>query len=337
MKALVITGPGATEYRELAEPVPGPGEVLLEVRYVGLCGSDLASFRGSNPLVSYPRVPGHEVSGVVSLPGPDVAVAAGTPALVVPYSSCGRCSACSIGRANACRENRTLGVQRDGALTERLVVPASKLLMSRTLDLRAMTLVEPVAVGWHAAARARAVAGTTVAVFGCGVVGLGAVAGASARGARVIAIDVAERKLELARAAGADQTIDSTHGGLHQALSDLTNGNGPEVCIEAIGLPETFRACVDEVAFAGRVVYVGYTKRPVEYETKLFVQKELDIMGSRNALPADFAGVLSHYESGAFPVEALVTRTVPFAEAGAALAAWDGDPSVVTKILVRMM
>ncbi len=337
MKALVITGPGAMDYRELPEPVPGPGEVLLDVRYVGLCGSDLSSFRGLNPLVSYPRVPGHEVSGVVSRADSVVAIAPGTAALVVPYSSCGRCSACASGRANACRENRTLGVQRDGALTERLAVPASKLLTSRTLDLRAMALVEPVAVGWHAAARARVVAGTTVAVFGCGVVGLGAIAGASARGARVFAIDVAERKLELARAAGAEATIDATRGGLHQVLSEITNGHGPEVCIEAIGLPETFRACVDEVAFAGRVVYVGYTKRPVEYETKLFVQKELDIMGSRNALPADFAGVLAHYESGAFPVEALVTRTVPFAEAGAALAAWDGDPSVVTKILVGMI
>jgi 2-desacetyl-2-hydroxyethyl bacteriochlorophyllide A dehydrogenase len=336
MRALVIASPGVTEYRELAEPVPGAGEVLLDVRYVGLCGSDLASFRGHNPLVSYPRVPGHEVSGVVSRVGADVNVSPGSSALVVPYSSCGRCSACASARPNACRANQTLGVQRDGALTQRLVVPASKLLTSRVLDLRAMALVEPLAVGWHAAVRGRVASGTTVAVFGCGVVGLGAIACASARGARVVAIDVAAAKLELARVAGAAATIDSSCSGVHQALAALTDDHGPQVCIEAVGLPETFRACVDEVAFAGRVVYVGYTKRPVEYETKLFVQKELDIMGSRNALPADFAGLLAHYEKGAFAVDALVTRTVPFTEAGAALAAWDREPGAVTKILVEV-
>ncbi len=336
MKALVIANPGRTDYREIPEPVVGPGEVLLDVRYVGFCGSDLSSFRGLNPLVTYPRVPGHEVSGVVAQAGPGVAVPPGTSALVVPYSSCGRCSACGCGRPTACRENQTLGVQRDGALTERLVVPASKLLTSSALDLRAMALVEPLAVGWHAGNRARVEAGTTVAVFGCGVVGLGAIACASARGARVVAVDVAASKLELARSAGASGTIDSSRGGLHETLSALTAGHGPEVCIEAVGLPETFRACVEEVAFTGRVVCVGYTKRPVECETKLFVQKELDIMGSRNALAADFAGLLAFYESGAFPIEALITRTVPFAEAGAALAAWDREPGLVTKILVEI-
>ena len=123
---------------------------------------------------------------------------------------------------------------------------------------------------------------------------------------------------------------------MHERLQQLTNGDGPGVIIEAVGLPQTFRAAVEEVSFAGRVVYIGYAKKPVEYETKYFVQKELDILGSRNATPADFQNVIRLLENGTFPVAELITRTVPLAEAGAALQAWSENPAAVTKIQVAL-
>jgi threonine dehydrogenase-like Zn-dependent dehydrogenase len=338
MKALFIREPGRTEIREIPRPTPGRGDARLRVKYVGFCGSDLSTFRGLNPLVSYPRIPGHEVSGVIESVGPDVStdLAPGTAVLVVPYTQCGECSACRQGRANACQRNQTLGVQRDGALTEEIVVSAEKLVASSGLDLRAMALVEPLAVGWHASARGRVAAGDTVAVFGCGMVGLGAVAGASAQGARVIAIDVADEKLELARAMGAVETIRTDVESARERLQSLTGGWGPDVLVEAVGLPETFRACVEEAAFAGRVVYVGYAKKVVEYETKLFVQKELDILGSRNATPDDFMSVLGWLKRGSLPLDKVITRTVSFAEAGDALAMWDRGAASVTRIMVRI-
>jgi Zn-dependent alcohol dehydrogenases len=160
MKSLFITEPGKTEIREVARPEPGRGEVRVRVRYLGYCGSDLNTFRGLNPLVSYPRVPGHELAGVIVAVGPEVSegFVAGTPVLVVPYTNCGECSACRKERPNACRNNQTLGVQRDGGLAEEIVVPVSKLLTSRRLSLREMVLVEPLSVGWHAARRGRAAA-----------------------------------------------------------------------------------------------------------------------------------------------------------------------------------
>jgi 2-desacetyl-2-hydroxyethyl bacteriochlorophyllide A dehydrogenase len=338
MKSLFITAPGRTEMREVARPEPGRGEVRVRVRYLGYCGSDLNTFRGLNPLVSYPRVPGHEVAGVIDAVGPEVPddFAPGLQVIVVPYTSCGECSACRKGRPNACRNNQTLGVQRDGALAEEVVVPLTKLLRSRHLSLRDMVLVEPLSVGWHAARRGRAAAGETVVVFGCGMVGLGAIAGAAAAGARVIAVDVAEAKLGVGRAAGAAVTINSKTDDLHQRLQALTEGRGPDLLIEGVGLPETFRACVEEACFAGRVVYVGYAKEPVEYATKNFVMKEVDIMGSRNATPDDFRGVIAHLEAGGFPVDAVITHVVSFAEAGAALAMWDKNPGTVTKIVVDL-
>lgn len=338
MKSLVITEPGRTEIREVAQPELGRGQVRVRVSYLGFCGSDLNTFRGFNPLVSYPRVPGHEVVGVIDAVGQDVSAefAPGMQVIVVPYTNCGTCSACRKGRPNACRNNQTLGVQRDGAFTEQIVVPATKLLTSRKLSLRDMVLVEPLSVGWHAATRGRITAGETVVVFGCGMVGLGAIAGASAAGARVVAVDVDDGKLAIARRAGAAETINSRTANLHERLQALTENHGPDLLIEGVGLPETFRACVDEACFAGRVVYVGYAKEPVQYATKNFVMKELDIMGSRNATADDFRGVIAYLEAGRFPIDAVVTQVVPFADAGAALAKWAANPAAVTKIVVEL-
>ncbi len=335
MKAVVLEGPGQATLKTLPKPpAAGEDEILLRVRMVGLCGSDLNSYRGRNPLVSFPRIPGHEVAAVVAEPNPvHPEWPAGTPVTLSPYTNCGLCAACLRGRPNACQFNQTLGVQRDGALTEFIAVPASRLYRAH-LTLKELCLVEPLTVGFHAAARGRVAAGDTVAVFGCGGVGLGAVAGAAFRGATVIGLDLDDAKLATARKAGAAHTLHTASGNLHAQLAELTEGRGPDVVIEAIGLPETFRAAVDEVAFTGRVVYIGYAKEQVAYETRLFVQKELDILGSRNALPEDFRDVIRMLEAHRFPVEEAVTHSVPMEEAPAILEAWNREPARFTKIMI---
>ena len=337
MKAVVLEGPGQAAVKDVAAPAgAGVGEVLLQVRKVGLCGSDLNSYRGRNPLVNYPRVPGHEVAATVAETNPLAPEwTAGTAVTLSPYSNCGKCASCLRGRPNACEFNQTLGVQRDGALTEWISVPASRLFRAN-LTLKELCLVEPLTVGFHAAARGRATAGDTVAVFGCGGVGLGAVAGAVFRGATVIGIDLDDAKLETARKAGAAHSINTAEGDLHTQLAELTGGRGPDVIIEAIGLPQTFRAAVEEVAFTGRVVYIGYAKEQVAYETRLFVQKELDILGSRNAQPEDFRDVIRMLEAHRFPVEEAVTHMVPIEEAPAILEAWSREPARFTKIMVEV-
>ena len=333
MKALSLVAPGELRMTDVQEPQSNNGDLLLSVAMVGLCGSDLNSFRGNNPLVSYPRILGHEIAATV-VEG-SASVPAGTRVTVSPYTSCGRCAACRRGRENACQFNETFGVQRDGAMTELLRVPAAKVYPSQ-LSLKELCIVEPLTVGTHAAARGRVTASDVVAVFGCGGVGLGAIAAAAYRGARTVAIDVDDAKLAIAKAAGATDLIHSQRENLHARLVELTEGRGPDVIIEAIGLPETFRASVEEVAFTGRVVYIGYAKQPVSYETKLFVQKELDIMGSRNALPADFAEVIAMLEAGRFPVDAAVSAIIDLDETPAMMAKWSASPSLFTKIMVQV-
>lgn len=337
MKAFYITQPGDSAIRELPEPTPNAGEVLLQTKIIGLCGTDLSTYRGKNPLVSYPRIPGHEIAATIIAVGEGVPLSfkPGATVTAYPNTSCGRCASCLRGRTNACKFNETLGVQRDGAMKNLFTIPWQKLVDAAGLSLRELSVVEPLAVGFHAASRGRVAASDTVAVIGVGMVGLGAIASAAARGARAIAIDLDERKLDLARRAGATHSIESKSQDVHSELLRLTENRGPDVVIEAVGVPDTYRLAIDEVAHTGRVVYIGWAKEPISFDTKLFVHKELDILGSRNYLD-EFPGVIDLLQTGRFPVEATISRTVPLSDAGAALNEWSQSPESFTKILVEM-
>jgi threonine dehydrogenase-like Zn-dependent dehydrogenase len=337
VKAVAVQEPGKATLIDIPEPSSTSREALLQIRMIGLCGTDLNTFRGKNPLVTFPRVLGHEVAATILHPGSKLSdnLREGTAVTLAPYTACGQCASCLRGRPNACTSNQTLGVQRDGALTERIAIPAEK-LYTAPLSFKELCLVEPLTVGFHAATRGRVTNRDTVAVFGCGGVGLGAISASAFHGARVIAIDMDDAKLEIARKAGATEFIHSGKEDLHCRLSKLTEGRGPDCIIEAIGLPHTFRASVEEVAFTGRVVYIGYAKEPVAYETSLFVQKELDILGSRNALPADFREVIRMLEERRFPVNDVISAVVPIEDAPEMLRQWSSNPAAFTKILVQV-
>jgi 2-desacetyl-2-hydroxyethyl bacteriochlorophyllide A dehydrogenase len=337
MKAVVVHEPGKVTLADIPEPSSSSGETLLQIRMIGLCGTDLNTFRGKNPLVTFPRVLGHEVAATILRAGSGLAndLREGSAVTLAPYTACGQCASCLRGRPNACTSNQTLGVQRDGALTERIAIPAEK-LYGANLSLKELCLVEPLTVGFHSATRGRVTKRDTVAVLGCGGVGLGAISASAFHGARVIAIDMDDAKLEIARKAGATELIHSSKEDLHSRLSNLTDGRGPDCIIEAIGLAHTFRASVEEVAFTGRVVYIGYSKEPVAYETSLFVQKELDILGSRNALPNDFREVIRMLEERRFPVDDVISAIVPIEEAPEILRQWSSNPAAFTKIMVQV-
>lgn len=337
MKAICLVAPKHVEMIDVPEPEVGPEDVLIDIGWVGLCGSDLNAYRGLSPMVTYPRIPGHEVSGVVARVGEHVpeTIAPGADVTVSPYSHCGRCTACRAGRPNCCRHNQTLGVQRDGALCERIAIHHSKIFTGKQLAGPELALVEPLSVGYHAANRGRVSRNDRVLVLGCGAVGLGAVAAAARKGARAIAVDVDDDKLELAKKLGATDTANSLREDVPARIGGLTEGDGVDVAIEAVGLPATYRMAVEVVAYAGRVVCIGYAKEDVAFETRLFVSKELDIMGSRNALDV-IPDVISMLEERQRPFADLVTRETQFADAVQTFADWSADPGRITKILVRV-
>jgi threonine dehydrogenase-like Zn-dependent dehydrogenase len=337
MKALKIEGMERCVFHDVAEPAPGPGEVLIDVRHVGLCGSDLATFTGLNPLVALPRIPGHEIGAEIICTGADVPAeyAPGRRVIAVPYTACGTCTSCRQGRVNACRFNRTLGVQQDGGLSEKFVLPWRKLILNDKLAPRHLALVEPLSVGFHAVARGRIASADRVVVIGCGMIGMGAIIGAAARGATVIAIDVSASKLEFATRWGAAHIIDSAREDVAARVADLTGGDGADVVIEAVGLPATFTQAIDIVCFCGRVVYIGYCKAPVAYDTKFFNLKELDIMGSRNATAEDFCAVIAYLEGRDRAPDDLISKVFPFSDAEQALPHWVKERASTLKIVIE--
>jgi threonine dehydrogenase-like Zn-dependent dehydrogenase len=337
MKAISLLGPRRVEIIHIDEPEMGAEDVLVEVHYVGLCGSDLSMYRGAFAIASYPRIPGHEVSGIIIDKGhrvPD-SIGVGDRVTLSPYSQCGICPACRAGRTNCCQFNETLGLQRDGAMVQRFALHYSKVSSSTVLSLPELALVEPLCVGYHAANRGRVTEMDTVLVLGCGTIGVGVIAAAARKGATVIAVDCDAAKLEQARQFGARHVVDSSAQDVLAVVTELTDTEGVSVAVEAIGLSETFRLAVEAVAFAGRVVYVGYAKGETCYDTTHFVRKELDILGSRNALRV-FPAVVRMMEKRRQPFANLVTRVYPFDETELALHDWDAAPGEFTKILIEV-
>jgi threonine dehydrogenase-like Zn-dependent dehydrogenase len=337
MKALFLTQVGKSEVFEIEKPIPKSGEVLLKVEMVGFCGGDMNGFKGLFPLQEYPNILGHEVGAVIEELGEDVPshLRIGSKVTLYPYLACGTCVACRKGRPNACKTNKTMGVRRPGAMTRFVCAPWQDLFVSDQLNVRELALAEPLTVGFHAVARGRVDSQDIVAVLGCGIVGLGAVAAAVNRDATVIAIDLDDTKLEIARKIGVANTINPSKEDLHQRLQEITNGDGPDVIIEAVGSPSTYRSAVEEVAFLGRVVCIGYAKAPVEFNTSLFVQKEMEILGSRNCVgKSDFPEVLSYLEAKKFPVEDVISKVISIDEGPETLKSWAENPQGIIKIMI---
>lgn len=337
MKAVQIVSPEKVQILDVEKPALQPDEVLLKIEYVGFCGSDLNTFLGKNPMVKMPVVPGHEVGAVIEAKGEQVPdnLAIGQVVTVNPYTNCGKCASCRNRRYNACQHNETLGVQRNGAMCEYIALPWQKVIPADGMSTRDCALIEPMSVGFHAVSNACVVDNDIVMVIGCGMVGLGAVVRAALRGATVVAVDLDDEKLALAKEVGAKYVINSKTTNVHDEMMRISQGFGADVVIEAVGNPMTYNMAIDEVSFTGRVVYIGYAKSEVSFQTKLFVQKELTIRGSRNALPEDFRAVISYLNQNNFPYSKFISKIVKPEEAETALNEWAAQPQKVFRILVE--
>lgn len=328
MKAIEIQTPGNVAVVDVEKPSAKSGEVLLKLDYVGFCGSDLNTYRGGNAMVTFPRIPGHEIGATIVELGSDVPsqLKVGQTVTVNPYTNCGHCASCRRGRVNACENNETLGVQRNGAMQEFISLPWQKIIPCGSVSVRDAALIEPMSVGFHAVDRGRVADTDTVMVIGCGMVGLGAVVRAVMRGATVIAADLDDEKLAIARQLGATYTYNT---------ATEWNLPTPDVVIEAVGAAPTYQLAVNRVAFTGRIVCIGYAKADISLTTSLFVKKELDIMGSRNANPSDFEAVIKYLTNSDAPVEKFISRIIEPQQSAEALKTWAEAPGKVFRILVK--
>ena len=316
MKAYVLTKAYEIEEVEIDEPViSAPDDVLISVKVVGICGSDMLSYQGKHELLTYPRVLGHEFSGIVEAVGAGVTgVKAGDQVVVEPLLSCGECMPCRTGDYNVCVNLKVLGVHADGACQEKVLVKADrvfKLASSATLEEGAM--VEPLCVGLEVSRRGRLSIEDTLVIFGAGAIGLCALKVAKCyRARKVISVDVDDNRLKLAQDMGADYTINSAKENLQDRVMELTDGEGASLVMEATGVEAALEACFTVTAYRGRVAILGFYKSPlVQIPPIHIVKKELDVYGSRvynNRFPL----ALDLLAKGQVNLKDLITHRFPF-------------------------
>ena len=337
MKAIVIPTPNEIEIREMPMPEVKEGEALLRVKYVGICGADLASYTGNQPFTTYPRIPGHEFSAeIVEIPENDKGLKAGDIVTCNPYFNCGECYSCERGFVNCCTDNQTMGVQRDGAFCEYIAMPVERIYEGKGLSAEELALIEPFSISQHAVSRAEIKKTDTVLVVGAGPIGLFALLAAKQKCKKIVVADILDNRLELAKEYGADAVVNTKNKSLEEFTKEFTDGNGFDVCIEACGAPETFLACIDSAAFHGNIILIGNGKRETSFNHSIILKKELNIHGSRNALKDDFINNIRLVAEKKADVMKMVSNIYDMADAKSAFEALRNNDGTLAKILIKM-
>lgn len=336
MKAIVLKEPGQFVMADVEEPTaPGAGEALVEVRRVGICGTDLGAYRNLHPFVTYPRILGHELGVEVLAVGQGVKqVGVGDRCAVEPYLNCGRCIACRRDRPNCCESLKVFGVHVDGGMRKQFKIPATKLYRSDHLDLDQLALVETLGIGAHAVARAEVHSGDGVLVIGAGPIGLGVIQFAMAAGGRVVVMDLNSNRLRFCRERAAVQyTVEPSSGALDQVCNAL-GGELPTVVFDATGNSKSMHDAFGLVASGGRLVFVGLIKGNIAFHDAEFHRRELTVFASRNSTPEDFKRIISMIEAGQIDLGPWITHR---AESVAMIDQFDQwlDPDLdVVKVMV---
>ena len=340
MKALVMNKPGEFAFEDRPMPVPKNDEILFKVLKVGVCGTDLHAFQGTQPLFSYPRVVGHELAlQVAQIPASAKSAAGdikeGDIVSLLPHLRCGTCIACRNGKTNCCTSLKVMGVHIDGGMQEYISHPAFYAIPAGKVQPQDIALVECFAIGFHAVRRASPRQGDLALVVGAGPIGVGVIHGLRARGIRVAVMDINDQRLAYAKdIAGAEFTINSLNTDPEKALADITGGELSPLVIDATGNLGQMLKAFTYASAGGTVVYVGLVRADITFHDPLFHVKELTLMGSRNATKEDFAAVIAGLESGSINTAGFVTHTAGFDEAPAIFPSWIQPESGCIKAVV---
>jgi 2-desacetyl-2-hydroxyethyl bacteriochlorophyllide A dehydrogenase len=338
MKAIRLEAPGRFAPAELPGTLPpGPGEALVRIRRVGICGTDLHAFRGRQPFFSYPRILGHELGVEVEAVGQGVAgLKQGDRCSVEPYLTCGTCVACRRGKTNCCTTLQVLGVHIDGGLRERLVLPAVKLHKSEILSLDQLALVETLGIGAHAVDRAGPEPDETVLVVGAGPIGLSVIQFAKLAGARVLVLDVNPARLAFCRERlGVEEAI-ATDTDPVTVLQALTRGELPTVVFDATGNAASMGRSFELIAHGGKLVFVGLFQGDVAFHDPSFHKRETTLLSSRNSTSRDFTRIIGLIEEGAIDTTPWITHRSPFDGMIDQFPSWLEPASQVIKAVVEI-
>lgn len=336
METLVCSAPGELRLEQRKPPEPGPGEVLVKVRRVGLCGTDYHIFEGNQPFLQYPRVMGHELSVEVVAAPPSTGFTTGQVCVVNPYLSCGTCIACRKGKPNCCTRIAVLGVHRDGGMTELLSLPAQNLMAAEGLSVDECAMVEFLAIGAHAVRRSRLTKDDRVLVIGAGPIGLGTALFASLSGARVSMLDRDTERLEVSRTLFDVANTLVAGDGLDDEIKRVTGGDGFDVVFDATGNRQSIERGFDFVASGGSYVLVSIVQGQITFTDQDFHRREMSLHGSRNATREDFERVIEAIRAGMVPREKWITHRTTLAGAVKDLPIWAHAKTGLIKAIVEV-
>ncbi|MCM8533916.1 MAG: zinc-binding alcohol dehydrogenase family protein [Lentisphaeraceae bacterium] len=334
MKTLVCSKPGVWDWKTEDKPSLAEDEVLVKIKRIGVCGTDLHAFQGNQAFFEYPRVLGHELSGVIDDAGnSDFSV--GQAVLIIPYLHCGDCLACRKGATNCCANMRVIGVHQDGGMREYLNVPKSHVLAVDGVDFDSMALVECLAIGAHAVRRGNVQKGDDVVIVGAGPIGLGCAQFAKANGARVIVVDMNDERLEFCQK---EFGVDVVKAGADavSSISELTNGDFASVVIDATGHAGAMVGSIEFCGHAANLVYVGLTKGQLTYTHTDIHKKELTLFCSRNATLEDFSRVTDLMRDGRVVSTCMVTHRSSFSDMPEQFTDWLKPETGVVKAVVEL-
>ena len=335
MKSVRCVAPGELEFADMpALGNPPEGWALIDVAHVGICGTDYHIFEGKHPFLAYPRIMGHEVSGTVVEINGSAPISVGQDVIINPYLSCGKCVACQLGKPNCCVSIQVLGVHRDGAMSEQIIVPVANLLSAGGLSLVEAATVEFLAVGAHAVRRSMAVGGGRALVIGAGPIGLGTALFAQIAKQQVTIMDVSAERLTFASRALGFLTIDGSKGRVQARIADRTAGAGFDVVYDATGNSESLKAAFAYVAHGGVMVMVSVVQDDITFSDPEFHKREMMLIGSRNATRADFEHVIASIRAGKIPVDQLVTHRTTLRDSPRDIAAWAHQKSGLIKAMI---
>ncbi len=336
MKGIICNQPGLFLIKDMPSPEKNKGQALLRIKKVGVCGTDYHAFRGQQAYFTYPRILGHELAAeILEIDRNEDDLKPGDIVTVLPYLSCHQCYACRNGKPNCCANLQVLGVHTDGGMREVISVPVELLVPARGLSPRAMAVVEPLAIGAHALNRSPLKEGDFALVMGCGPIGLGIMAQAALRGAKVIALDTNQQRLDYARQAFGIAHAVLANGNALEQVSELTGGDLAAVVFDATGNRRALEAGPDYMAAGGSYVLVGLSNGPLQFEHPKIHAKETSILCSRNATRSDFEQVIGMLREGNFPLESYITHEVDSREMIAHFEQWMAPGSGVIKAIVN--
>lgn len=336
MKYIVCEKPGTFLYKEKSIPSKKPNEALLKILQVGICGTDLHAFVGNQAFFEYPRILGHELSAeIIEIEKNDKGFKNGDKVIIVPYLNCGKCISCRTGKTNCCTSLQVLGVHTDGGMQEIISVPIDILLPAGNLSDEEIAIVEPLSIGAHAVRRADIQENEFVLVIGCGPIGIGIMKIAQLNGAKVIAMDISQQRLNYAKnEIGVDYVVQAGNDTIKN-IKAITNNDLPTAVFDATGNKKALEEGIEFMAHGGRYILVGLSKGDLVFNHPLIHSKETTLICSRNATKQDFLNVKNILENGLFPSKSYVTHRVGFSEMVEQFESWLKPENGVIKAMVK--